>query len=457
MNHSDNDNSINWEQTMSQYEMSMHSETNTMQIEAIMKIAHISKHAPERLLVNIIPHLIENLKDYHSIHSCYSLQKASVYCLKCIACRGDGGLATKEVAKCGAANCLLWWLSHSSGMFQQVVTKCLLLVVTFCSSSRAVVYNNGGVDVIVGLLDSCDGDLRLYLLEILSALALLRDVRRALIRLGSLKFLVEAASCGSMVSKERACQAIGLLGVTRQVRRTLVELGVIPVLVECLRDGDHAMKLVAGNVLGVISAHTDYIRLVSQSGVIGLYAELLQGHDPSGKEIAEDVLCILAVAEENAVEIIGHLVRILREGENESKASAADVLWDLVSYRHVASMIRESGVIPILVELLCSMDEEIKQNVSGACAQLSYDKADRMALAEEGAIPILIEMMLHDELEDVRDNAAEALVNFAEDPLYYDRVSDAISAPSFRDMQDRLLHIRAANDHMATSLRRMTD
>ncbi|XP_028779011.1 uncharacterized protein LOC114735476 [Neltuma alba] len=460
MSHSDiesiDETIINWEQALSQYETVMCSGTETMQIKAMTKLARLSKHAPEGLLVRIIPHLIENLDDYHSVNSDCSLQKASAYCLKCIACRGDGGLA-KEIGRLDGANPLLWWLSHSNGEFQVVLIKCLLVLVTFCNSSRAVVAGNEGVEIIISLLNSYTDDVRLYLLEILSALALLRDVRRALTRLGSLKFLVEAASCGSMVSRERACQAIGLLGVPRRARRTLVELGVIPVLVDCLRDGDHIMKLVAGNALGVISAHIDYSRLVGQSGVISLYAELLQGPDPSGKEIAEDVFCILAVAEENAVEITRHLVRILREGDDESKASAADVLWDLASYKHATSMVRESGVIPILVERLESENEEIKQNVSGACAQLSYDEADRMALAEAGAIPILIEMMLHDELEEVRDNAAEALVNFAEDPLYCDRVSDAISVPSFRDMQNRLLHIRASNEHMARSLRRMTD
>lgn len=448
--------SINWEQALLQYEKVIDSGTKTTQIKAMMKLARLSKHAPESLLVRIIPHLTGNLDDYQSIHSGCSLQKASAYCLKCIGCRGDGGLA-REIGRRGAANSLLWWLSHSVGEFQEILIKCLLVVVTFCNSSRAVVASNGGVEVIISLLNSSTSDIRLYLLEILSALALLRDVRRALTRLGSLKFLVEAASCGSMVSRERACQAIGLLGVPRRARRTLVELGVIPVLVECLRDGDHLMKLVAGNALGVISAHIDYIRLVAQSGVICLYAELLQGPDPSGMEIAEDVFCILAVAEENAVEITRHLVRILREGDDEAKASAADVLWDLASYKHTTSVVRESGVIPILVGLLQAGNEEIKQNVSGACAQLSYDEADRMALAEAGAIPILIEMMLHEELEEVRDNAAEALVNFAEDPLYHDRVSDAISVPSFRDMQNRLLHIRASNEHMARSLRRMTD
>lgn len=313
------------------------------------------------------------------------------------------------------------------------------------------------MELIIGLLSSCTEDTRRYLLEILSVLALRRDVRKALTRLRALHYVVEAAGFGSMVSRERACQAIGLLGVTRQARRMLVELGAIPVLVAMFRDGDHATKLVAGNSLGVISAHVDYIRPVAQAGAIPLYAELLEGPDPSGKEIAEDVFCILAVAEANAVEIAGHLVRILREGDDEAKASAADVMWDLSGYKHTTSVVRDSGAIPILVELLGSGSEDVKVNVSGAFAQLSYDGTDRMALAEAGAVPILIDLMNDvDEVEELRDNAAEALVNYYVDPLYHDSVSDAINVPSFRNMQNRLTHIRASNEHMARSLRRMS-
>ncbi|KAK7305216.1 hypothetical protein VNO77_43117 [Canavalia gladiata] len=449
-------NPVDWEQELSKYQNVVASGTKSMKIKAMVMLARFSKHAPEHVLGRTIPILTEILADDASNDSAPSLQEAAAYCLKCIACRGDGGLAI-EIGGHGATQSLMRLLPHSDGRMQKVLIKCLLVIVSFCNASRIVVATNGGVEIIISLLNSCTNDTRRYLLEILSVLALRREVRKALTRLGALHFLVEAAGFGSMVSRERACQAIGLLGVTRQARRTLVELGMIPVLVELFRDGDHATKLVVGNSLGVISAHVDYIRPVARAGAIPLYAELLEGPDPSGKEIAEDVFCILAAAETNAVEIAGHLVRILRDGDDEAKASAADVMWDLSSYKHSTPVVQDSGAIPILVELLESGSEDVKVNVSGAFAQLSYDGADRMALADAGAIPILIDLLNDvDEVEELRDNSAEALVNFYEDPLFHDRVSDAINVPSFRNMQSRLIHIRASNLHMVRSLRRMS-
>ena len=124
----------------------------------------------------------------------------------------------------------------------------------------------------MAMLNSCNDATRRYLLEILSALTLMREVRRVLSSLGGLRFLVKLARFGSMVSRERACQAIGLLGVMRCARHRLVELGVIPVLVELFRVGDSTTKLVAGTSLGVISSHVDYIGLVAEAGAIPLYS-----------------------------------------------------------------------------------------------------------------------------------------------------------------------------------------
>ncbi|TXG68099.1 hypothetical protein EZV62_009374 [Acer yangbiense] len=157
---------------------------------------------------------------------------------------------------------------------------------------------NGGLEIVVAMLNLCNDDTRRYLLEILSALTLMREARRVLSSLGGLRFLVEAARCGSMVSRERACQEIGLLGVRRLARSRHVELGVIPVLVELFCVGDSTTKV-----------------------------------------------------EDNAVSIAEHWVRILKEGDDESKTVAADVFCDVSVYKHSIHVVRSSGAIPILVNL----------------------------------------------------------------------------------------------------------
>ncbi|KAK3199914.1 hypothetical protein Dsin_023329 [Dipteronia sinensis] len=225
--------------------------------------------------------------------------------------------------------------------------------------------------------------------------------RRVLPSLGGLRFLVEAARFGSVVSRERACQALGLLRVRRCARHRLVELGVIPVLVDLFRVGDSTTKLVSSNSLGVISthartalgqgtrgahfaqgfrksqdrvwAHVDYIRLVAEAGIIPLYAVLLQGPD------FFEALC----------------------------------------------------AIPILVNLFSDGNVEVRERVSGAIAKLSYDEADRVALADAGAVPLMIDVLhvLHDEseeAEELRDITKEADINFSEDPSLRERISVAI-------------------------------
>ncbi|KAF3453344.1 hypothetical protein FNV43_RR03784 [Rhamnella rubrinervis] len=442
-----------WEQAFDRFETVIASGSEPMRLEVITKLASLSKLAPEHVLARTIPILSRLLGDDPSNNS-RPIHEAAAYCLYRIACQGEGRIAI-EIGQSGVVLSVLRLLPHSDDGFQRILVKCLWGFVTFGTENRVDVARNGGLETIIDMLKSCTDDTRRYLLEILSALTLLREVRRIIASLDGLGFLVEAGSCGSMVSRERACRAIGLLGVTRRARRMLFELGVIPVLVELFHDGDIKTKLVAGNSLGIISAHIDYIRPVAQAGAIPLYAELLQGPEPLGKEIAEDVFCILAVAESNAVVIVEHLVRILRGGDDEAKAAAADVLWDLSGYKHSVSVVRNSGAIPILVDLLSDRNVEVKEKVSGAIAQLSYDEADRLALANAGAIRVLIEL-LHDESEELKDNAAEALINFSEDPLQRDRMSEAIDVPYFQNMQNRMVHIRASDEQTVRSMRRMS-
>ncbi|KAF3495752.1 hypothetical protein DY000_02056846 [Brassica cretica] len=130
-------------------------------------------------------------------------------------------------------------------------------------------------------------------------------------------------------------------------RGLLVEAGVVPALVDLFRDGDEKGKLLAAS-LGRRS-----------------------------KDIAEDVFCILAVAESNVVFIAEQLVRILREGDNEAKFAASVVLWDLAGYRHFVSVIRDSGVIPLLVELVRDGSLEFRERISGTISQLCYNENDR--------------------------------------------------------------------------------
>ncbi|XP_025015548.2 U-box domain-containing protein 13 [Ricinus communis] len=444
-----------WEKALCSYHNVLSSGIESLQVKATIKLAHLSKYAPDDVLTRTVPILTKLLAtSSSSSNSNNSIQEAAAYCLSILLVKKMGFFAS-AIGQSGILDSILSWLPRSNNSFRRVLIKCLWCLVNFDSANRLIVGRNGGLEVIIDLLNSCSDGNRVYLLEILSALTLLREVRRVVIRLGGLRFLVEAVKDGSLVSRERACQAVGLLGVTRRARSMLVAMGAIPALVELLQNGDWNTKLVAGNSLGVISAHVDFIRLVAEAGAIPLYAELLQGPDPIGKEIAEDVFCILAVAQVNAVTIAEHLVRILREGDDESKVAASDIFWDLSGYKHSVSVVRNSGAIPVLVELLRHENSDVREKVSGAIAQLSYNEADRAALAAARAVPILIELLL-DESEELKENAAEALVNFAEDPQQHALISEAVDVPSFQSMQNRMVQLRVSDEQMVRSLRRLS-
>ncbi|XP_027171008.1 U-box domain-containing protein 2 [Coffea eugenioides] len=440
----------NWERSFHLYETVIAGDEKSKRIQATFKLGRMSKHAPENILACAIPVLVELLRSPFD-NQTPSIHGASAYCLKCIACLGEGRLAV-IIGQCGAIPSLLSLLQASESNLQMVILKCLRNMVTFSDSNRPAVVRNGGLEIVLNMLNASPDGLKRPLLEILSALSLLREVRRVLLNSGGLRFLIESAKCGSMASRTRAAQGIGLLGLVKRARRTLVNFGAAAALLDLIQNGDTSAKLVAANALGVISSHVDYIRPVAQAGAIPVYAEILEGCEPLGKEIAEDVFCILAVVEENAAPIFQHLVRILRGSNDEAKAAAADITWHLASYKQLVSVVQDSGAIPALVELLRSGNGDVKEKVSGAIAQFSYNKSGRVALADSGVIPLLIQM-LEDESQELRENAAEALVNFSEDPSLGDRVSCVLDSPLFQDTQDKLMQIRASDARLDSSLR----
>ncbi|KAF2605174.1 hypothetical protein F2Q70_00025498 [Brassica cretica] len=94
------------------------------------------------------------------------------------------------------------------------------------------------------------------------------------------------------------------------------------------------------SALTIIAAQTEYIRPVTEA------------------------------VEGNAVLIAEQLVRILREGDNQAKFAASDLLWDLC-------LLLDSGVIPLLVELVRDGSLEFRERISGAISQLCYNENDR--------------------------------------------------------------------------------
>ncbi|XP_011620928.2 U-box domain-containing protein 12 isoform X2 [Amborella trichopoda] len=442
---------MDWEKASDAYGKLIKDGNESMKVRATIELGKLSKDAPEAIIERIVP-LLVNLLNL-STGGSQLLQEAAVFSLRSIAhrcdkfciCIGDGG----------AIPILMRLLLNSQGRFQRLVVKCLRELVICTPSNRIILARNGGLEPILNLMSSSSQYTKPYFAEILSSLTLLREVRRIIINVGGLLSLIECATIGMMVSRTRAAHALGLLGMTRRSRRLLVDLGVIPVLINLLREGDMPAKLVSGNALGIISSHLDYLRPIAQEGAIPIFAQLLEGSEHMGKEIAEDVFCILAVAEENAVAIAGHLVRILQGSNDEAKAAAADVLWDLSSYKHSISVVRASGAIPVLLELLQDGNADVREKASGAVAQLSYDEGDRGALAQAGIIPILMNLLREDS-EELKDNAAEALINFSEDPLLRDMISGAFDIPSFRNIQDRLARVQSSDEHTVRSLRLMS-
>lgn len=402
-----------------------------MQILGCLLLAKLASFIDEDSIKDAIPTLMELLNVEASSWG-VSVKEASLLALKRIAKRGV--FLRLLLGNAGTISSLLPLASEHNEKVQILALKILKELVLLDSCNQECFTQAGGAQVVLDLVNSGCVEIRCLSAELVGIIARASDVRRTIATRSGVSTLIEGAKTGSMASRARAAHALGLLAFVKRARRLIVDGGGIPVLIDLLRDGDEAAKLVAGNSLGIITACVDHLWHVAQAGAIPLYIDLLEGGNPHGKDIAEDAFCILAVSEENALAIIEHLVRVLSHGSVESKAAAADIIWDLSSYRHSTSFVVEAGAIPVLVGLLKAENEELRENVSGAIAQLTYNDGDRQALADAGVIPILVELLV-DSSTEVKGNVAEALNNFAEDPRYRSEILNASARPGLTAIQ----------------------
>ncbi|GER32430.1 ARM repeat superfamily protein [Striga asiatica] len=438
--HADSSTTQNWDELFDTYAKVIACDDDALKIRATVKLAKMSRYAPGNVLARTLPILLELLENPSAA------QAATAYCLKHIASKCEGKLAN-IIAQLGGIRILLKLLPDSEHELKRTTLKCLRNIVSFSIPSRSILASSGGIETVVSMLASSPGDCEVILLEILSALSLLREVRKSLCESRQARFLVRAAGLGCLVSRARAAQAIGLMGVNKRARAELVEAGAMHVLARLLNEGDELTRLVAGNALGVILVR---VGPTGRTGVVPLYIDMLRCRDPTFREIAEDVLCVLAVDEGNAVEIAEQLMGILRGNDSGAKATAADVVWALVGQECSARVMWDSGVVEIVVELL--KDEEdgsVRENASGVVARLSYSGGDRAALARCGAIPLLVRMMLgDDESGGDKEYAAEALLNFSTDPLWSDEVTCVMDNRLFRNMCDSLRRAWAMEENV---------
>ncbi|KAF8698429.1 hypothetical protein HU200_035168 [Digitaria exilis] len=229
-------------------------------------------------------------------------------------------------------------------------------------------------------------------------------------------------------------------------------MGALLALVGLMRDGHSSTKLLAANTLGILSG--PHLPLIHQSGAIPLYAELLKDNHPLAKDIVEDVFCILISFKDNAAVVLENLVGILRCEDGLAISAAVDVLLALSEYKSIIPFLKSSGVITVLVNLLRNGNYNVIKKVAGAVAQLSYEEYIREGLMEAGATPVLLDL-LHGSLGELTESAAaEALINFSEDPSCKEYAPMLHRVPELSAFRDHLFHFRISQGHLIQSATR---
>ena len=418
------DGETEWAEAARKYLHVVSSGDEAAAVRATLEIKRLACHAPDSAMRVAVRALVGLLARSPPPR----LQAAASQAL-CSVVGVDGGRFAAEAVDAGFFPVAQGLLPEAEEVPQRILLRCLSCILTFHATSRVVFGRGGGAEVFLGLFPGCSGASKRRLLEILSALALMKEVRRLLLTDGKVEYLVAAISSGNLASRTRAAQAAGLLGASTIGRSLLVEMGAPVALVGLMRNGDSSANLVAANALGIVSSIGPHLPLIHQSGAIPLYAELLKESHPLAKDIVKDVFCILTSIRDSAGVVLENLAAILRGEDDLAISAAVDVLLALAKYKSVTPLLKSSGVITVLVDLLRNGNHDVIEKVTGAVAQLSYGEYIRESLMEASAIPVLLGL-LNGRLGVLTETAvAEALVNFSEDP----------SCPEYAPMLQRVV------------------
>merc|ERR1712159_36573 len=123
-----------------------------------------------------------------------------------------------------------------------------------------------------------------------------------------------------------------------------------------------------------------------------------------------------AIAEAGAV---GLLIRQLESSHRAVVEKAAGVIWNLAHEDSVRTTIRQLGGLKPLIDLLSHLDPLIRFNTVGAFPLLTEQTENRTEAFDLGVIPPLVNILANDANHVVLQNAAQSIVNLADDNSQY--------------------------------------
>lgn len=215
------------------------------------------------------------------------------------------------------------------------------------------------------------------------------------------KYLAGRLAFGTIQEQQKAAYEIRLLTKSSSFNRScFVEVGEsIPSLLNLLGLGNPAAQENAMAALLNLSKYPNTNQLVTENGGFNLVVDVLnEGLKPEARQHAAGTLFYLSSVENNRRTIgnitgsIPGLMNLLRDGLDRAKKNALLAILVLLTCPENHSKFLESGLVPLLKDVLTNSErEELATHSLATLSALSEKLDGSMAIIHSGTLPIIIQ------------------------------------------------------------------
>lgn len=227
----------------------------------------------------------------------------------------------------------------------------------------------------------------------------------AVMRDGGIPLLLDLARSSRVSAQSEAAKAIANLSVNAKVAKVVADEGGITIFTNLAKSMNRSVAEEAAGGLWNLSVGEEHKTAIAGAGGIKALVDLIFRW-PAGTDgvleraagalanLAADDKCSLEVAKAGGVHALVTLARSCKlEGVLEQAARAlANLAAHGDNNTNNAAVGQEAGALEALVQLTCSQNEGVRQEVAGALWNLSFDDKNREAIAAAGGVEALVSL-----------------------------------------------------------------
>jgi vacuolar protein 8 len=297
---------------------------------------------------------------------------------------------------------------------------------------QAWIREYGGIVLIVPLLSSDNSNAQLRACGAVLNMSTSEECRLEAKQCGAVGPICKLLSSNNETVAQYAAGALNNLAPDPEVPQLVIENGGIQLLLDLLKKTNNitTLQYTIGAISALSSDEACGIELANCGAVSAVIELLSKNDDPEIMQRGSGSLWNIAIPEQNKKfykdkNTVETILKLLESGYSELVSNATIIIGAISTDEEIATMVRELNGVEKIIELLAYEDDmELQMNVAMALWNLASIDENRPIIRESGAIDRLIQL-LDCGMVDVLEKVSGAISAQAQDSESLIRFRDA--------------------------------